>query len=943
MNLINARCVKEEDYLRACFTFFKAPESLIDCARSFADRLDGLFAQRWPGSAVDLFGSCESGLAGPDSDVDLVAHGHGDLARGDPSAIVKVHEFLEECDLDLVGFRQVLNARVPLLQFTARVGSLDIQVDLSLGQPIKRYNSLLLKEYASLDPMSQFLLVIVRSWAKRRGVSTVYREHTPSPYAHALLVVTYLQAIRQLPNLQPSDRAPVLVDDIDVSYTKGLPWSQLSSRPWRNQSGEWRGGSFDRGIIWFDIVADYFAWASTLDPMGNEFGVSAVVSPRLGTVTPKSATNDSEAWRLSIEDPLDHFASARPRDLGDVLNQEGQVKLFGEIHRARALLEKVRDGCVAMLFDPVETLAAPRLPPPLPVAWSEIAPLVVAHDLSVLQPPLIPELATALSSLGIVIRRNCFTFLQRLDRAEQLRCVAGLECLAIESSEHLFNLLRSRKLQSRARLRDFLETKGFPLDVIIKIPVHRVADFALLSGGDLAYAGIAPGWRQMLLGVINKAWLARSELLCAAAPGPVAGAGAEGAPESSAPEATGALADLLSSADLLSAAAPAPGESLTGSVIALYDDMSDEGKKFLTHAKRYEVELDGGPYVVVSLKTGPHRGRYVVPVGRDGALYAQGTWEGAWRRDVRFDVVVPAPVAQEGQSKGVDETSLFHHGYGRNPRALTTWYGGKPQPDCAPGGYEFPCIECGATKSVLFSNTQFKKGVTRRCKACCYDTGYKHDVTEFCVRPWQDPARHGAPVEGRGAGAEPEPRRRCFIQQWQHTIQKGRDADLRTLLESRGLPPDVIAALEAEEVDSVATLALLTEDDLAGIIAPEPRRMLLDVIGVLNGEARGARPAVDPEESAARNLSPSARAWSPQAPAPPAPWSRELDATAVAALRQLPEHEAALVVAELQRKGDAIRNPSAWVTRTCQPEGVLRNYPHTFDPAAPPRPPDSYY
>ena len=69
---------------------------------------------------------------------------------------------------------------------------------------------------------------------------------------------------------------------------------------------------------------------------------------------------------------------------------------------------------------------------------------------------------------------------------------------------------------------------------------------------------------------------------------------------------------------------------MTGSVIALYDDMSDEGKKFLTHAKRYEVELDGGPCVVVSLKTGPHRGRYVVPVGRDGALYARGTWEGAW-------------------------------------------------------------------------------------------------------------------------------------------------------------------------------------------------------------------------------------------------------------------------------------------------------------------------
>jgi hypothetical protein len=170
--------------------------------------------------------------------------------------------------------------------------------------------------------------------------------------------------------------------------------------------------------------------------------------------------------------------------------------------------------------------------------------------------------------------------------------------------------------------------------------------------------------------------------------------------------------------------------------------------------------------------------------------------------------------------------------------------------------------------------------------------------------------------------------------------------DLRTLLEARGLPPDVIAALEAEEVDSVATLALLTEDDLAGIIAPEPRRTLLDVIGVLNGEARGAasdEPAVDPEESArARNLSPAARAWSPPARAPPPPEKPcELDAAALAALRHLPDHEAAQVVAELQRKGGSIRRPSAWVTKTCQGVQNIIRASATAYYSAPPRPPGS--
>ena len=526
--------------LQSLFQAFFAPNKLL-AARSLADRLNALVAQRWPGSQVDVFGSCASGLAGPDSDVDLVAHGHGDLARGDPSAIVKVHHFLEDCELGLCEFRRVLNARVPLLKFKTHVGGFDIQVDLSLGQPVKRYNSLLLKEYADLDPRSKFLLVIVRSWAKRRGVSTVYREHTPSPYAHALLVITYLQTLG-LPNLQQR-RVPRIVDGIDVSF-ETLPGNEkdlLSGLYWRTQTGElsffppaYTAGLRDDYFDYFEIVEDYFAWVSSLDPIVNGLSVSAIVSPRLGTVTPKSA-NDSEAWRLSIEDPLDHFASARPRDLGDVLNPEGQVKLFAEVRRARKLLAQSLQahGRVETLFDPVEILTASPLPPAPPVASSEIA---------------------------------------------------------------------------RAA----------------RPPVH----------------------------------FRRSRLF---------------------------------------------------------------------------------------------------------TIFARGVLRRAWPR-----LLAPPPILE--------------------PPA--------------------PIVD-----------------------------------------------------------------------------------DLRTLLEARGLPPDVIAALEAEEVDSVATLALLTEDDLAGIIAPEPRRTLLDVIGVLNGETRGARPAIDPEESAARNLSPSARAWSPPAPAPPPPEKpRELDAAALAALRQLPDH-----------------------------------------------------
>jgi hypothetical protein len=383
---------------------------------------------------------------------------------------------------------------------------------------------------------------------------------------------------------------PRIVDGIDVSF-ETLPGNRkglLSGLYWRTQTGEvsffppaHTAGLRDDYFDYFEIVEDYFAWVSHLEPIRNGLGVSAIVSPRLGTVTLKSA-NDSEAWRLSIEDPLDHFESARPRDLGDVLNPDGQRKLFKEVKRARKrLAQSLRaHGRVETLFDPVETLTASPLPPAPPVASSEIA----------------------------------------------------------RAARRLFT------------------------------------------------------------------------------------------------------------------------------------------------------------------------------------IFARGVLRGAWPR-----LLAPPPIL-------TNERLNIH--------------------------------------------------------------------------------------------------------------------DLRTLLESRGLPSDVIAALEAEEVDSVATLALLTEDDLAGIIAPEPRRTLLDVIGVLNGEARGAasdEPAVDPEESArARNLSPAARAWSPPARAPPPPEKPcELDAAALAALRHLPDHEAAQVVAELQRKGGSIRRPSAWVTKTCQGVQNIIRASATAYYSAPPRPPGS--
>ena len=62
--------------------------------------------------------------------------------------------------------------------------------------------------------------------------------------------------------------------------------------------------------------------------------------------------------------------------------------------------------------------------------------------------------------------------------------------------------------------------------------------------------------------------------------------------------------------------------------------------------------------------------------------------------------------------------------------------------------------------------------------------------------------------------------------------------DLATFLAKQGLPPHVCARLQAEDVDTVATLALVTEQDLVEIgVALGPRRKLLIAIASLSGVA----------------------------------------------------------------------------------------------------------
>lgn len=118
-------------------------------------------------------------------------------------------------------------ARVPIVKFHDPLTRLS--VDVCINNKLARHNSALLRTYASLDPRVQILGLLIKYWAKCRGINQPFTG-TLSSYAYILLLIQFLQVRSRplLPCLQQSvggevctveDSIPkVFVDNCNVYF-----------------------------------------------------------------------------------------------------------------------------------------------------------------------------------------------------------------------------------------------------------------------------------------------------------------------------------------------------------------------------------------------------------------------------------------------------------------------------------------------------------------------------------------------------------------------------------------------------------------------------------------------------------------------------------------------------------------------------------------------------
>jgi terminal uridylyltransferase len=224
--------------------------------------------------------------------------------------------------------RSAFKGQEPKVTLMAEINGKTIPIDFSVNTTTPLYNAALLTECGQIEPRAKELILLVRRWAKDRGISHAAKGHL-SPYSWSLLVIYFLQ-------VWDGESDPLLPNITSFKISSGLlrkqqkEQSNLQSRPVQKSAHAASVACLFEQFVHFYATA--FDWR-------NE-----VVSVRAGTRGPPSmllplhiVTLESGASDVapSVEDPFEP-----KRNLSDGMTGISLGRLREELARAEELLTR---------------------------------------------------------------------------------------------------------------------------------------------------------------------------------------------------------------------------------------------------------------------------------------------------------------------------------------------------------------------------------------------------------------------------------------------------------------------------------------------------------------------------------------------------------------------------------------------------------------------------
>jgi len=195
-----------------------------------------------------------------------------------------------------------------------------IPIDFSVNAAVPMYNAALLTECGQLEPRAKALILLVKRWAKDRGICHAAKGHL-SPYTWGLLTIFFLQVVDEdgpfLPRLSSFKLASGLMNH---HSNDAASWSRSSS-------------SISVGDLFKKFM--YF-YSSDFNWRAEAVSIRAAKREKPGLKLPIHVVlhgdNTTSEVGPSIEDPFNEA-----KNLGDVMNAASMVRLREELTRANSL------------------------------------------------------------------------------------------------------------------------------------------------------------------------------------------------------------------------------------------------------------------------------------------------------------------------------------------------------------------------------------------------------------------------------------------------------------------------------------------------------------------------------------------------------------------------------------------------------------------------------
>jgi len=280
-----------------------------------------------------------------------VSTGGRSVLHGDPRKLQK--SAIRACTDQLVskaGFKFRRSAfksedpKVTLLAPGASEGA--VSLDFSVNSAMPLHSAALLTECGRLEPRAKELILLVRRWARDRGISHVAKGHLP-PYAWSLLAIYFLQAGSEdgsglLPPLAGFERSAALA---------GKAGSRTESGSERSPSKDTEGQKSTAALFqeFLRFYAKDFNYRNEAVSVRLGRRAPPAIALPLNVIVPEAGGVTEVA--PSIEDPFEV-----KRNLASGMTADSFARLREELSRADAMCSS---GCS------LATLLEPWVPPEL--------------------------------------------------------------------------------------------------------------------------------------------------------------------------------------------------------------------------------------------------------------------------------------------------------------------------------------------------------------------------------------------------------------------------------------------------------------------------------------------------------------------------------------------------------------------------------------------------